>query len=236
MADTERPQPSSADRPENLRMPERKATLRLGQHHLTYISITVILVVLIPLLWGVYRSFLGFKAQRDTVIAQDNLRTIYGAMKNYADDHDGHLPPAESWTEEVAGYLSAPPNKPGGKLSYLRGPGDGEEVGYVYNDLASDYNFEPKAAFGQAAEEARKNRKREKERIDPNHLILLIEQPAAPNNAHLKIPAPDSIQSEQELYKLLAFPHNHDDPDGAKTVILYANGKIDTIIRKDLRP
>jgi hypothetical protein len=236
-ADAGSPQPAGTELPANWRMPQRKATLRLAQHHLTYISIAVVAAVVIPLIWGIYRSFLGFKAQRDTVIAQDNLHAIYSAMTSgYTEDHDGHLPPAAAWTDEITGYLSAPPNKPGGKLGYLRGPGDTGEVGYVYNDLASNYDFAPRSTFGAAAEAGRKNRKHDQERIDPSRLIVLIEQPGAPPNAHMSIPPPDSIQNQQELYKLLAFPHNHDDPDGARTVILYASGKIDIVTRKDLRP
>jgi hypothetical protein len=238
MADTDPPKSPNTGLPENWRLPERKATLRLGQHHLTYLSIIVVAAVLLPLIWGLYRGFVGFKAQRDTVIAQDNLHAIYSALTSgYTEDHDGHLPPADRWTDEVTGYLSAPPNKPGGKLGFLHGPGDSGEVSYVYNDLASDYEFTPKpAAFGSSAQEASKSQKREQERPDPSRLILLIEQPGAAPNAHMKIPSPDSIENQRELYKLLTFPHNQDDPDGAKTVILYANGKIDTITRKDLRP
>src|SRR5947207_3932288 len=123
--------------------PERKATVRLGQRELSFISLAVILLITGTLLFGCYRAFLSFKAHRDTVIAQDNLLALYKAVRGYAMDYDGHLPPAEIWTESVAGYLSAPPSKPGGKLSYLHGPGDKGQVGYVYNDLASGYNLEP---------------------------------------------------------------------------------------------
>jgi hypothetical protein len=217
------------------RAPQRKATLRLHQRHLTYISAFVVLVVVVPLIYGLYKSFLGFKAQRDTVIAQDNLFALYKAIKGgYSPDNDEKLPPADQWTDVAAGYLSAPPNKPGGKLSYLHGPGDDGDVGYVYNDLASNYELEPKQPFPGVAQPAPS--KSDKPRVDPDRLILLIEKPGAQPNEHEKIPPPDSIQNQEELYKLLAFPHNHDDPDGAKTVILYASGKIDIVTRKDLRP
>ncbi len=214
------------------RRPERKATLRLDQRHLTYLSMGVVLLVVIPLAIGVYQMFQGFKGQRDTVIAQDNLHNLYNAMRGYSLDYDGKLPPANEWTDVTAGYLSAPPNKPGGKLAYLHGPGDGEDVSYVYNDMASNYNLEPAHAFPGT----KQAQTEQKPTIDPSRLILLIEKPGAQPNEHVNLPLPDNTSSQEALYKLLFFPHNQAAGDGAKTVVLYADGHTMVFLRSDLKP
>src|SRR5690349_13560594 len=101
------------------RRPERKATLRLGQRELSLLSLVIVLIVVAGLLYVGYRGFRVFKGQRDVVIARDNMHALYSAMKFYASDNDGKMPPADQWSDAVAAYLSAPPNKPGGKMAYL---------------------------------------------------------------------------------------------------------------------
>jgi hypothetical protein len=202
--------------------PEKKATLRLSQRELTRLSTTVVLILVLLMLYGGYRAFLNFKAGRDAVIARDNLHRLHGAFKAYAQDWDGRLPPAANWTEAIQGYLTAPPGTPGGPASYLQGPGDGETVRYVYNELAAGYNLEP----------TRPEEDRQKD-LPPDQLVLLIEQPGAKPNATNKIPPQNSAQAEDELFKQLNFPHNAGDMEKATTVVLYASGRIKYIIRKD---
>jgi len=209
--------------------PERKATLRLGQRELSRLSLAVVLVVVLGLLYGGYRIFLGFKSNRDVVLAQDNLHTLYNAMRFYSNDYDGKLPPAENWSDAVSGYLSGSTSRPGGRDAYLTGPGDGEDIHYVYNDLAAGYNFEPPAPFGKETKPDKSSN------IDPARLPLLIERPGAALNAHEPIPPQTSMQNEAELGKLLSFPHGSDNPDNARTVILYADGHIDIVTRKDFK-
>ncbi len=201
--------------------PERRATLRLGQRELGAISITVILVIVAALGLAGYRIFLGFKSTRDLVIADSNLHALYSAMQRYSEDWDDRLPSAPDWTDKVAGYLSAPPNTPGGAQSYLHGSGDSVAVGYVYNDLAAGYNLRPTGT---------NDRQRQ---IDPGQLVLLIERPDAPRNAHVAIPPQGSAQGEQALYHELAFPHFADDTKEATTVVLFANGSLRRYKRLD---
>ena len=205
--------------------PEKRATVRiqLAQHQLTRLSLVVVVVVgLLVAVFG-YRVFKGFKSQRDIVIGKQNLLALYKAMGGYAQDWDGHLPPADTWTDAVQGRLSAPPGTPGGKDAYLHGPGDGETVSYVYNDLAANQSLE-----ASTEAEARKA-------IDPSRLVLLIERPGAARNAHVSIPPQGDPAGDAALAKSLSFPHFSDDPNEATTVVLYANGHIDTIKKKDLR-
>jgi hypothetical protein len=214
MADT-----NSQDAP---RRPERRATLRFGQRELSRMTLFISIVIVGALGFAAYHVFLGFKAHRDIMIARDHMLALYKAMGGYAQDWDGRLPPADRWTEAVSGYLSAPPNTPGGPKSYLHGPGDGPTVGYVYNDLAAGYSLE--------------NGKNARNRpIDSSRLVLLIEQVGVGDNAHRPIPLQENTQAEEDLYKALAFPHYSDDPKSATTVILYANGSIVTMTRQDFK-
>jgi hypothetical protein len=203
---------------------ERKATVRLGQRELSRITLAVVLLVLGTLAFGVWRVFKNFKAQRDVVIATTNLHALYNALSVYSEDWDSRLPLAETWTDAATGFLSAPPGTPGGKMSYLHGPGDGETVGYVYNDLAAGYNLRPTYA----------EQDRQKE-VDPGRLVLLIERPGAKENAHVRIPPQDSLQGEQALAKELSFPHYADDTDNAMTVVLFADGTIRRFTRRDFK-
>ncbi|HLK61359.1 MAG TPA: hypothetical protein VKU00_32720 [Chthonomonadaceae bacterium] len=203
--------------------PERKATLRLGQRELSLISLLVIGVIVLALGFAGVRLAQNFKSRRDIVIAQSNLHALYIAMHGYSLDWDNKLPHADQWAEEAAGYLSAPPDTPGGKLSYLHGSGDGETIGYVYNDLASEYNLDD-------------HKDAHKLTVDPSRVVLLIERPGAPLNAHVSIPVQNNEQAEDALLKELAFPHYADDPKGATTVILYANGNVITKTRQDFKP
>lgn len=205
------------DTPSESVMPERKATWRLGQRELHAIQLVVILLIVLPLLFVGYRVFLNFKAKRDITIAESNLHNLYVAMTHYSLDWDNKLPPAETWMDAAAGYLPSASGMAGGRLACLQGPGDGEQIRYVYNDLASGYNLQD-------------DRKR---KIDPAHLILLIEQPGAPPNAHMVIQPDDNQQGEDALYKQLRFPHYSDDPGNATTVILYANGDVKIRTRLD---
>ena len=203
--------------------PERRATLRFRQRELSRLTLAVGLIIAAALCFGGYRVYRNFKSQRDITIAKTNLHELYKAMRIYAEDRGGKLPTAGDWTDKVTGYLSAPPNTPGGPESYLHGPGDGEDVGYVYNDLASDYNLEP---IGE--EQARKT-------IAPNRLVVLIEQPGAARNAHRPIPPLGTPQSDDALSKILTFPHYADDPKNATTILLMADGSEITMIRQDLK-
>jgi hypothetical protein len=199
--------------------PERKATLRLGQNGLNIILTVVILCIALPLLFIGYRVALNFKSKRDITLAESNLHGLYQALYHYSLDWDGKLPPAESWTDDAAGYLPSASGIAGGKESYLQGPGDGDAIRYEYNDLA--------AGFDMQDERERK--------ADPKDLVLLIERPGAKPNTHVAIPYQGNAQSESALFKLLTFPHYSDDPDNATTVILYASGAVSVRTRKDFR-
>lgn len=196
--------------------------MRLSQRELSRISLAVVVIVVCALGFGLYRLFVNFRSARDIVIAKENLLTIYKAAILRSDDWEHHLPEADKWTDQVAGYLTAPPNTPGGPMSYLQGSGDGSQpIGYVYNDLASDYNLEP----GGNDTKSRN--------IDPSRLVLLIERPGVGSNAHVSIPPQVSQEAEQALYKQLSFPHYSDDPKNATTVVLFASGRIVTMTRQD---
>lgn len=210
--------------------PERRATIRLGQKELSLMSVAVALVVLAGLIWGGYRAFLSFKAQRDIVIAQENLHTLYNALMFYSKDFDGKLPKANRWTDAILGYLSASSSRPGGREAFLHGPSDDGKVGYAFNTYASEYDFEPRASFLHPSISTQQSH------IDPDRLVLLIEKPNAPPNATVSIPPINSVQDQEILYKALSFPHNTGDPDNAKTVILYLSGRIDVVTRRDMRP
>ena len=201
--------------------PERRATLRFRQREMSRLSLAISLLVIAGLVFGGYRVFLNFKSQRDIVIAKNNLRMLYQAAKLYALDHDGRLPPAQTWTDSIAGYLSAPPGTPGGPESYLHGPGDDAIVGYAYNDLASDYNLDPN---GQEAEK----------QLPDDQLPLIIEMPNAPRNAHLRIPPQGNAQGVAALAKILAFPHYASDPQKATTCLMMTSGALETYTRQDL--
>ncbi|HZT41234.1 MAG TPA: hypothetical protein VFA07_03550 [Chthonomonadaceae bacterium] len=201
--------------------PERRATLRFRQREMSRLSLAISLLVVAGLIFGGYRVFLNFKSQRDIVIAKNNLRVLYQAMHLYAQDHDGHLPPAQTWTDSIEGYLSAPPGTPGGRESYLHGPGDDAVVGYAFNDLAGNYNLEP-------------NGKEAEKQIPDDELPLLIEMPDAPRNAHVLIPPQGNAQGVEALAKILAFPHYASDPKKATTCLIMTSGSMETYTRQDL--
>ncbi len=203
--------------------PELKATLRLGQRELSVLTALVILLILGALGFGIYRSAVSFKSRRDVVVTQTNMHALYLAMRSYSLDWDNRLPPADQWTDKVAGYLSSPPNTPGGPQAYLRGSGDDGPVGYVYNDVASNYLLEPNGEPSKG------------KRIDPADLVLLIERPNVGRNAHTPIPAQVNEQAMDDLLKSLTFPHYADDPKNAETVILFADQSVQTRIRQDFR-
>ncbi len=199
--------------------PERKATLKFGQHGLNVILTIVILCIALPLLFVGYHVALNFKAKRDITVAESNLHGLYQALYHYSLDWDGKLPPAEFWTDDAAGYLPSASGISGGKLSYLQGPGDGDAIRYEYNELASGFNMQDE-----------RDRK-----MDPSDLVLLIERPGVEKNARVSIPRQGNSQAESALFKLLTFPHYSDDPDNATTVILYASGTVSVRTRKDFR-
>ncbi len=201
-----------------------KATLRLGQRELARITMAVIAVIVAGLLYGGWKGVEGFKSKRDMVIAQDNLLNIYRGMRGYALDYDSKLPPAENWSDAVIGYLNSSQARPGGREAYLIGSSELGRVSYVYNDAASGYNLEPN---GKEDDRQRK--------IDPAHLILLIERVGAARNAHAYLPPQDSVAHEDELAKQLTFPHYADDDKNAATVVLYADGNIVTLTRQDIK-
>ncbi len=203
--------------------PARKATLRLGQHQLTLLSSAVVLFISALLLLAGYRVYRNFKANRDITIAKSNLVALYKAFAGYAEDWDGRLPPADHWTDCIAGYLHAPPNTPGGKMSFITGPGDGATVGYVYNELAAGYNLTPT------------NRDDRQKKIAPKELIVLIEKEGAERNAHVRLPPYKTSKNESEIYKSLDFPHYADDAEKATTLILFATGRPKQSIRRDFQ-
>ena len=92
-----------------------KATWRLGQRELARITMAVIAVIVLGLVYGGWKAVEGFKTKRDLVIAQDNLLNIYRAMRGYAMDYDSKLPPADSWSDAVLGYLNSSQARPGGR-------------------------------------------------------------------------------------------------------------------------
>jgi len=199
-------------------LPKRAATMRLSQRELTRISLAIVgLIVLVFLFLG-YRVILGFKANHDKLIAQENLHSIFKAFYGYAQDWDQHLPAADHWTDAVVGYLSSS-GQPGGPTAALHGPGDGPQITYVYNDLVAGKSIDPA----------------DKKSIDTSRMILLIERPGAGPNAHVSIPPQINKQAEQVLFKELSFPHGNDDADNASTVILYANGTQRVVTRRDFR-
>jgi hypothetical protein len=200
--------------------PERRATLRLGQRELSRLTLLIVVAVLVPLGWGLFRVYKNFKSQRDVVIAHDNMVRLIKAFRGYAADWDGAMPKPDRWADSIGGYIQVPPDTPGGKLGALEGPGDGiEQIRYVYNDLAAGYNFEkPDKRYG-----------------DPSEIVLLFERPGAPLNAHVSIPpqVPGERASESAFYKQLAFPHYADAGDNATTVVLYLSGTIRRLRRAD---
>lgn len=201
---------------------ERRATLRLGQRELSRITMAFGALILAGVLFGMYHVYLNFKSQRDIVIAKENLLALYKGMRHYADDWDDHLPAASKWTDDVAGYLSAPSDTPGGALAALHGPADDGTVSYAYNIQASRYNLAP---VGTA-----ENRNY----VDPATLPLLVERLNAPRNAVVDIPPQVSAQAQAAFLKQLQFVHYASDPTHASTVVLFASGSIVVYTRKDL--
>ena len=201
--------------------PERKATLRLGQRELSRITLAVGLLIGAGLIFAAYRTFLGFKSQRDITLARSNLHAIDNALRTYAQDWNGRLPPSDRWEENIALFLPGSANNRGITGIYAA-PGDGANVGYVYNVLAAGYNLEPTDAA------------HDKQKALPlDNLVLIFERTGAPLNAHEPIPPQLDAPSEAALYKALDFPHYAGDPQNATTVLLYANGKIITRTRRD---
>jgi hypothetical protein len=186
------------------------------------IQLLFVSVIVVLLLLGGYRAYLNFKAQRDITIGRTNMLNLYKALANYVQDWD-RLPPAQSWTDLVRGYLTAPPNTPGGAESYLHGPADTGMVGYVYNDLAAGYNLEPT------------NKNDRQKTLDPSNLVLLVEKVGAEENASIHIPTLREPEGEQALQKSLSFPHFADDKERAASLVLLANGRIVLRTRRDFR-
>ena len=154
------------------------------------ISASVVLFVVAALGLGAYRLFVDFKNTRDIIVAEDNLRALHTAALGYAGDWDNTLPLADKWTDQVTGYLSAPPNTPGGKLSYLHGEdARGQALHYVYNDLASGYKLE------------RVTPQEQRTAIDPGRMVLFIEMPGEGANAHVRIPPRNTPEGEDALAK-----------------------------------
>ena len=146
-------------------------------------------------------------------------------MRGYSMDTDEKLPLASKWTEQVAGYLSAPPSLQGGKMAYLRGEDEnGRPIHYAFNDLVSEYKLEDRTT----PEEQRTT-------LELRNVVLLIEMPGEGANDHVRIPPRNTPKGEEALAKLLAFPHNAGNPDKATTVVLYANGTTERMTRKDLK-
>ena len=206
-----------------LQRPERKATLKFGQRHLSMMSLAVIIIIVFGFCVGMYSMYIQFKITRDLSITDSNLHALSKAMYGFAMDNDEHLPKAEEWTDQVTGYLSAPPDTPGGKLAYLRGEDEhGHPIHYIYNDLAGGLNLDPA------------NPKKDAKTYDLSRLVLLLEAPGEGRNEHARIPPRNTPEGEEALAKLLKFPHNADDPAKATTVVLYANGNTERITRKDV--
>ena len=217
-------EPQSSPEPPPLARPERKATFRLGQRQLSLISACVVLFVVAALGLGAYHLFVDFKNTRDIIVAEDNLRALHKAALGYAADWDNTLPVADKWTDQVTGYLSAPPNTPGGKLSYLHGEdARGQALHYVYNDLASGYKLE------------RITPQEQRTAIDPGRMVLFIEAPGEGANAHVRIPPRNTPEGEDALAKLLTFSHDPGDPNKATAVLIYANGSTERLTRKDFK-
>ncbi len=215
---------ASSFEPQPLARPERKATRRLGPRQLSLISASGVLFVVAALGFGAYRLFVDFKNTRDIIVAEDNLRALHKAVQGYAADWDNKLPDAAQWTDQVTGYLSAPPNTPGGKMAYLHGEDEhGQALHYVYNDLASGYKTE------------RVTPDEQRTAIDPGRMVLFIEMPGEGANAHIRIPPRNTPEGEDTLAKLLTFPHDPGDPNKAVAVIIYANGSTERLTRNDFK-
>ncbi len=219
MSDTVAPEPTPPK-------PARKATLRFGKYGLNAILVVFILIIALPLLFLGYRVALNFKAKRDITIAENNLHSLYEALYHYSLDWDGKLPPSEEWTDAATGYLPSASGLAGGKQSYLAGPGDGEKVGYIYNESAGGYNIQDEEKIGPDGK---------KHKIDPHQLILLIEHAGSQSNSHQNMPVQGTSSAADALYKILDFPHFSDDPDNAATVVLYASGAVSVRTRKDFK-
>ena len=192
--------------------------MRLSQQDLTRISCSVVAFIFLVLGFLGYRAMLGFKANHDLLIAKENLHSLQKAFHSYAQDWDQRLPPADRWTDQIAGYLSSS-GQPGGPMASLHGPGDGRTVGYIYNDLAAGLSVDLS----------------EKQSTDISRLILMIERPGAQPNEHVSIPVQGSPDAEKALLKELAFPHGSDDTEHAATVVMYANGTQRVLTRRDFR-
>jgi hypothetical protein len=221
MTDTDTNAPASRAAP-----PRRGATVRLAQRELSIISLAVVAFMIGVLGFLGYRAMMGFKASHDLLIAKQNLHMLHEAFYNYAQDWDQQLPPADRWTDSIAGYLSSS-GQPGGALASLHGPGDGKAITYVLNDLAAGFNIE--------SNKTRPDPGGRRRSIDQSRLILLIERPGAGSNEHVTIPPQTDPTAEQALLKELAFPHGSDDTDNAATVVLYADGTQRQLTRRDLR-
>ncbi len=215
---------SEVSEPNPFPRPEKKATLKLGQRELSLLSIGVVALVVLALLMGGYRAFRNFKSQRDIVLNQSNLHSLFTALQLYSADYEGKLPPADHWLDAIAGYISVPQGTPNGKEGLLQGPSDGEPVNYVYNDDAEGYNLEPKPA------------KEDRQRlIAPKYLPILIERIGVARNTHEKMAVPGSPSGDDAFAKSLQFPHYTNDPDNATTVVLFANGNIQRYIKRDFK-
>ncbi len=208
--------------------PRATVRLGLGQRQLSRISLFFVIIVSAAVIFGAYHVFLGFKAQRDIVIAKDNEAAIYKAFREYALDWEGKLPPVDHWSDCVAAELPSASDQPGGRMSYLHGPGSGREIGYVYNSLAAGYDFNPTSSFIPSKNTT-------KQICPPDALVLIIEKPGAPMNTSVAIPPQNTEAGRQALFKLLSFPHGDGKYEDRKTVILYANGHIEVDTPRDFQ-
>lgn len=204
--------------------PQRKATFRLGQRQLSRLSLGVILFSIAIILLLGWQIVQGFIITRNMMVASDNMKALYRAMGGYALDNDGEFPEAKVWRDQAAGYLSASPGTPGGKMSFLNGNTDSGSVGYVYNLLASKYNPE-------------RGETPNKKAIPASKLVLLIEKHGVSKDANetIAIPPQTTEQGIQALGKMLEFPHKSDDKDTATAIVLFADGHIERKTRRDLQ-
>lgn len=224
MSENENPQTAAANNTDS--KPIKKATIRLSQRELNIITLCVVGAIVGLLGFMGFRVVMSFKSQHDIVVGQDNLQSIYKAMRGYAQDWDNHLPPAKVWSDAMQGYLTSS-GKPGGADAFLKGPGDTGDVGYVYNDEAEGYNEET-GRFDARPGDPRSP-------VESDKLILLIERVGVPRNAHISLPPQGNAAGEAKLFKELAFVHGSDDSKNATTLVLFANGTIKRYLRGDFK-
>ena len=125
--------------PSPIPRPERKATLRFGQRHLSLMSLAVVVVIVFGLFAGLFSMYRQFKITRDLSIADSNLHALSkGICTDLRWTMTSNCPKPHEWTDQVVGLpVRAARHSPGGRLAYLRGEDEfGNPIHYVYNDLA----------------------------------------------------------------------------------------------------